>query len=233
MKNHPIGLFCVTIVVCAILEYFTSYIMEKLFHARWWDYSNMKFNINGRICLETIIPFGIAGLLIIYIINPFIFSQLSQIPENILIIISIVIATIFIVDCGISLKIILNVSSTTKKFDQENPKDNTEEISQKVRQFLRDKSFLNRRLIDAFPKLTAIIKANSEKIKQRTEEIKEDFNEKASEVKAEINEKTEKVKDGIQKTSKTVKTNIKIAKRKVKRMKNNKKGKKPKDGIVT
>ena len=70
-KERPIGLFVLAIVICSILEYFTSYIMEKLFKARWWDYSNRKFNINGRICLETMVPFGVIACLIVYIVNPF------------------------------------------------------------------------------------------------------------------------------------------------------------------
>ena len=65
--NDPIVLFFMGIAVCGILEYLTSYIMEKIFKARWWDYSKRKFNINGRICLETIIPFGLLGCFIIYI----------------------------------------------------------------------------------------------------------------------------------------------------------------------
>ena len=69
--KDPISLFLKSIVICAILEYFTSYIMEKIFKMRWWDYSNRKFNINGRICLETIIPFGLLGCLVMYVLNPF------------------------------------------------------------------------------------------------------------------------------------------------------------------
>lgn len=158
LAEHPLALFCVAIVVCAILEYLTSYIMEKLFHARWWDYSQNKYNINGRICLETIIPFGILGVLLIYIVNPFIFNNLQKLSAETLNYIAILIGALFVVDNMISLKVILNVSSTTKKFDKENPKDSTEELSQKVKEFLKGKSILNRRLVNAFPKLTAVLK---------------------------------------------------------------------------
>lgn len=51
-----IVLLFMSIITCGILEYATSYVMEKLFHARWWDYSRRKYNINGRVCLETLIP---------------------------------------------------------------------------------------------------------------------------------------------------------------------------------
>ena len=57
--NDPIVLFFMALIICGILEYVTSYLMEKIFHARWWDYSNKKYNINGRVCLDTIIPFGL------------------------------------------------------------------------------------------------------------------------------------------------------------------------------
>ena len=69
--DEPITLFFMAMLICSLLEYFTGYLLEKIFKARWWDYSNRKFNINGRICLETLIPFGILGLLIVLIINPF------------------------------------------------------------------------------------------------------------------------------------------------------------------
>ena len=62
-----LAVFLKAILVCSILEYMTSYVMEKLFKARWWDYSDEKFNINGRICLGTMIPFGLGGTLIVYV----------------------------------------------------------------------------------------------------------------------------------------------------------------------
>ena len=225
LEEYPLALFSVTILVCGVLEYFTSYIMEKIFHARWWDYSENKFNINGRVCLETIIPFGILGLVLIYIVNPFIFGNLTKIPEGTLNIIAIIIAIIFAIDNLVSFKIISNVRSTTRKFDEENPKDNTEEISQKVKEFLKNKSILNRRLVNAFPKLTATLKEHSEKIKQKTSEMKEeitnkanemkeDFTERANMVKEEFNQKTGKMKKEREYTSKTVRVGWKKMTRK-------------------
>lgn len=214
LEEHPVALFSMAILICGVLEYLTSYVMEKLFHARWWDYSENKYNINGRVCLETIIPFGILGLILIYFINPFIFDNLIKIPENVLNIVAIVIAVLFVTDNIISLKVISNVRSATSKFDKENPKDNTEEISQKVKEFLRGKSILNRRLVNAFPKLTAILKEQSEKIKKKTKEVKEDISNRANEMKEDFNgyvngakEKAEKVKDSVKKGIKRTKNN--------------------------
>lgn len=64
--------FLVSFFGSIVLEYVTSWGLEKLFHAYWWDYSNMPLNIKGRVCLPFSICFGAAGLLIVYIIAPFV-----------------------------------------------------------------------------------------------------------------------------------------------------------------
>ena len=63
-------IFFISALGSAILEYLTSYLMEKLFHARWWDYSNVFCNINGRICLPATLAFGASGILIIKCLLP-------------------------------------------------------------------------------------------------------------------------------------------------------------------
>lgn len=137
------------VVICSVIEYSTSFIMEKLFNARWWDYSNNKFNINGRICLETMIPFGFAGLILMYMINPLITKFLLLIPNVILNVIAIIIFILFLIDNIISFKIILGFKNTT--FIQEN--DNTAEITLRVKEALIKKSKFSKRLIKSFPNL--------------------------------------------------------------------------------
>ncbi len=147
--NDPLVLFIMAIVICSILEYFTSYFMEKLFKARWWDYSRRKFNINGRICLETMIPFGLLGCLIMYFVNPFFVSVYSKIPSNILIIISSVLFTIFLIDNIISYTIMFKMKIPKIKIS----KDSTEEITEYVRSILAKRSFLYKRLMKAYPNM--------------------------------------------------------------------------------
>lgn len=60
--------FLAMAVGSAILEYVTHWALEKLFHAYWWDYSNMPLNLNGRICLPATIFFGLGGLLVVYVL---------------------------------------------------------------------------------------------------------------------------------------------------------------------
>lgn len=176
--NDWIILFFMSIITCGILEYATSYAMEKLFHARWWDYSKRKYNINGRICLETLIPFGILGLIIMYITNPFILAQFAKLSEATLNIIAIVLFVIFSIDGLISLMIVSNVRTTSTKLNKESTNttmDNTEEMTAKVKEILLGKSILHRRLIHAYPNLQATLKKKKDEIKRKTEEVKEDI----------------------------------------------------------
>lgn len=147
-QNDLVATYIFSILICGILEYFTSYFMEKIFRARWWDYSNRKFNINGRICLNNLILFGILACIILYITNPIILEVLSHIPNIILHIVSISLFIIYIADNIVSSKIILNLKEIAV-----NVKDNTEEISQQVKKIISKKSILHRRLVSAFPNI--------------------------------------------------------------------------------
>ena len=71
-NKNPILVFFGGVILTSILEYFTSWIMEVLFHERWWDYSSYPFNIHGRVCLRNSLLFGLMALVIIYIIHPYI-----------------------------------------------------------------------------------------------------------------------------------------------------------------
>ena len=127
--------------------------MEKLFKARWWDYTHYKFNLNGRICAETMIPFGILGVLVVYYLNPF-FSKNINVSD----IIFYIILIIFVVDNIISFNIIESMKNTINKVDL----DNTEEITKKIKEALLIKSPFHKRLIKAFP----TFKSPFEKIKK-------------------------------------------------------------------
>lgn len=157
--DEPITLLVMSIVICSLIEYFGSLIMEKLFNTRWWDYSNQKFNINGRICLETMVPFGIGCMAIMYVINPFISKLVLSIPTNILNMIAIILGIIFITDFIVSFTVIAKF----KALPEELKKDNTEKVTEYVKkEIIKKNKKLYKRLIDAFPRLTIM-----QKIKKR------------------------------------------------------------------
>ena len=148
--NDIIVLFVMAVIVCSFIEYFTSYFMEKKYHARWWDYSNKKFNINGRICLDTMIPFGILGVFIMYVSNPFFMGIYNDIPAIWLHTISGILFTLYIIDNIVSSRIISSIHVEEEKI-ADNTEEITNEIATKIKQLLKQKSWLHRRLVNAFP----------------------------------------------------------------------------------
>lgn len=154
-QQHPFALFILAVVICSVLEYCTSYVMEKIFKIRWWDYSNNKFNINGRICLETMIPFGVIACLLVYVINPFLVLNLNKLPESCLVVLSLIFGVLLLADFITSFNIINNFKKTVKNVSE---RDRTEDINKYVKNLWLKKSFLYRRLIKAFPKIETKLK---------------------------------------------------------------------------
>lgn len=65
----PITLFIAGTIIASVLEYVTSYILEKSFHTKWWDYSDHKYNLNGRIALIPSLFWGFLSVILIYFVN--------------------------------------------------------------------------------------------------------------------------------------------------------------------
>lgn len=189
-RSTPFTLFIMSIVICSILEYLTSYFMEKLFHARWWDYSEKKYNINGRTCLETMIPFGILGCIMIYIVNPFAISLLTHIPTIVLYVIAAILLVIYITDNIIS----YNIINSFKHGIQKAEKDQTEEITKKVRSAFVRKGFLQKRLVKAFPN-TKTSKELLLQIQKRINDAVEKVEKKAKKVETTVENQVEKTKE--------------------------------------
>lgn len=146
--NDPMALFFLTTIVCSFIEYFTSWIMEKMFKVRWWDYTDKKFNIEGRVCLVNSLLFGLAGLIVVYFIYPLINNLLFSIPHAALIIISSICLIIFLTDLIITLTTLIGVRKTLADFKG---KDATEIAREEVMKKIKKHSFLFNRLLKAFP----------------------------------------------------------------------------------
>lgn len=145
--NEPIALFTMAMVGASIIEYLTSVIMEKIFKARWWDYTKEPFNIEGRVCLKNSILFGIMGLVFVYFVKPFYEHAVSLVSTNTLITISIICMIIFITDCIITYILM----SKIKNRIVEVKKDSTYDIEREIKGLLKDYTFYFKKLFKSFP----------------------------------------------------------------------------------
>lgn len=80
LKEYPWAVFFVSVILCSALEFLTGFLLEKIFHKKWWDYSGRKFNIGGFICPEMSLLWGIAAIAVLYGIQPTFAALLGHIP---------------------------------------------------------------------------------------------------------------------------------------------------------
>lgn len=125
-KNLYVNEFLIFItgaILCDIVEFMTSYIMEKLFNARWWDYSNKKFNIQGRICLTHTFYWGTCSCLFVFILEPimnlYLVGQVSESSRNILTYIFLTVFAFDLLDTVIHALGIRDISSKFMKLSEE------------------------------------------------------------------------------------------------------------------
>lgn len=97
-KDRPLIIFLLGIVLCDIVEYLTSYIMEKLFSARWWDYTYEFLNIKGRICLKHTLYWGIISVAFVRVLHPAVENLYAKINGEYLIYILIAVLAVFTLD---------------------------------------------------------------------------------------------------------------------------------------
>ncbi len=182
--------FTLSFVICGAVEYFTSLVLEKIFHARWWDYSTKPMNLHGRVWIGNLILFGLAGVGIMHIFNPVIYKVLDSIPLRVREVIASVLVVIIAVDFVISYFVLKLVKIGVDSSEA----DNTEEISKEVRQLLTNRSYFHKRFADAYPEVVY----RTERIQKRLARIREEAERVRAEAEKRMDERAEKVAAGLE-----------------------------------
>ena len=118
LKNNWLLLFVGSIILTSLLELVTGFVLEKLFHQRWWDYSDMPFNIGGYICLLFSILWGFACLFVVKILHPSILFLVHLIPHTIGVVLLAVMAVIMVVDIIATVKTISGINHRLSQIDE-------------------------------------------------------------------------------------------------------------------
>ncbi|MDL2273649.1 putative ABC transporter permease [Oscillospiraceae bacterium OttesenSCG-928-G22] len=172
LRAHPIVVFFIGALLISAVEFVTGVLMERLFGARWWDYSDERFNIMGYISLRFTILWGVMSLVLVYLLNPLLDRFFSLFSEPLLFLVGISLTALFAFDVAVTVRSAIGLSSTVKeiesflrtlpeKFDVGlqrtkhriqnghiylSTKESTEEWSKKVR-------YLQIRLMKSFPEM--------------------------------------------------------------------------------
>ena len=133
LKNNPILLFISAFFILSILEYVVGFLLEKIFKTKYWDYSNLKFNIKGRVCLKNSIYWGLLGVIFICFINPVVETHIKYIAMPILVYSEMLIGIWMAVDIVISVNEITSFETITNKIN---------ELSETIKEKIEDENYM-------------------------------------------------------------------------------------------
>lgn len=185
--------FALSFFLCGTVEYLASYIMEKRFHARWWDYSQKPMNLNGRVWIGNLILFGLAGVAIINIANPVLYRLFDSMSLTAREILAGFLTATIAADYVISHFVLKLVKTGVESSEA----DNTEQISKEVKLLLSDKSYFHRRFADAYPEVVY----NTERIRMRMNEVRAETERLRREAEQRIEQRKEQLATTLEPTS--------------------------------
>jgi len=187
--------FIVSFLLCGVLEYMTSYVLEKRFRARWWDYSQKPMNLHGRVWIGNLILFGLGGVVIVELINPLLLRLSEHVSLTVREIMALSLTTIFIADNVMS-HFVLKLVKTGVESSQA---DETEAISKEVRLLLSDRNIFYKRFADAYPEVvyrTERIAARMEAIRAETERLRREAEQRMDAVNQRLEQGRERLEQG-------------------------------------
>lgn len=117
-KENLVLLYIASVVMVTALEWVTGFILEKIFHNKWWDYSKMPLNLNGYVCLLFSLIWGVACVLIVDFIHPLIHKVLSWIPFPVGMTLIVVLSIVMFVDLYVTASTILKMNKHLEKMKE-------------------------------------------------------------------------------------------------------------------
>ena len=193
LKDNLLILFAGSFLLTSILEYITGFILEKVFHNKWWDYSDKPFNLHGYVCLKFSIYWGLACTFIMDVLHPIIYKGITMIPHILGVVLLSIIMAVFAVDCGVTVTTILQFNKRLKVMDEmaarihrlsdeigENIYENVTTAVERSEEFQETHEELLTKLSDKkenIKELPANAKARKEKLAESAENARERFAE--------------------------------------------------------
>ena len=161
LKNQVFLLFFSSSIITSVLEYVTSYVMEKVFHAKWWDYSKKKWNLHGRICLKNSLIFGVMSVLFIEFLHPIVSNFVHSLSHFTVSVTAVLLLIYFLIDFSVTVFTILKLNGTLRQLQHfANSGKPLHEIlatyQNSVSKMERAKRLSYKRIFHAFPEIKSI-----------------------------------------------------------------------------
>ena len=172
LRDRPLLLFLGSALLTTALEFVTGFVLERFFHDKWWDYSDMPFNIKGYVCLKFTILWGLAASFIIGAIHRFIYMLIEKTPFVLGVILLAVFSVAFIADFTVTLTALVKLPKKLKAMAE--AERALRAVSDKIGENISDTT------IAAKEKGEALAEEN----KPRLEELKAEYEKKKKEFSA-------------------------------------------------
>ena len=101
-RDRPFVIFVSSMVLCTALEYLAGWYLELTWGVKWWDYSNMPWNLHGRICFYSSLLFGVGGMLLVWAVSPLFYSLYRKIPVKVRVLLGLLAIAVFAADAAYS-----------------------------------------------------------------------------------------------------------------------------------
>lgn len=179
-QSNLVKLYCLSVIVATVLEWITGVVLEKLFHHRWWDYSDMPLNIQGYICLPFSLVWGLACVLVVRLLFPFTQNMIRLIPDMVNLLVLLIFLLVLIADIYVTVHEIFRLNMRLEKMQEitdeletvsvhlgENLSkgvihavDKRRSLKQKVeeryQEHIKNLSYTHKRLLRAFPAIQSL-----------------------------------------------------------------------------
>lgn len=167
-RNRIFLLFFAGMAVTSLLEYFTSWLMEKLFHTKWWDYSTYPCNIRGRVCLRNSLMFGGLSVVAMQLVHPAIAGLVGRLTGGALYALSAALGAVFATDLFFTLRAMLELNGKLEQLEQLA----AELREQEERRVQLRRQQYQQKLEDKRQQREALAEAAVQKIEQKVESLR-------------------------------------------------------------
>ena len=214
IKNSLILLFFGGMIICSAVELFGGWILDKIFHMRWWDYSDNPFNIGGYVCLGFSIMWGMGVVFVVRLVHPPIMALVNKLPKIIgvaLICISII---LFVVDMIVTLKNLIGIKKSLGQLDK--VAQNLNEIGNQIKDVVGNSAIIMaERAEDAgeaakekIGDAREFLEDASDMAKEKMEDASVTTKEKFAEQMDELERRRDELIEKIQKNSRHIRNNL-------------------------
>lgn len=200
-KSNIVLLYFTSMLLVTALEWLTGFILEKIFHNKWWDYSNIPFNLNGYVCLRFSLIWGVACVFVIKWVHPLIAKGIGLIPELLGHILIVVLLIGGCADLYVTVSKILKLNRRLEKM---------EEIAKELHRISDE---LGENIYKDVTKAMEKKEEVSEEFRERKEEVSEEFRERKEEVSEELKVRREQIHELRMKYHELADVNMKEARR--------------------